>query len=128
MSGVAMLAFTAMVLGRLLDVFRRKPALVKGAGKLEEGHARTVDLGDPLAGGAQIVLARKDGKLHALDTMCPHEGGRIVGGPLLEGRYVLCPLHNYRFDVETGKPWADICKKARTFQVREVDGDAEVRV
>ena len=123
-----MLASAPMVLGRILNAFRRKPALVKGAGKLEEGQARTVDLGDPLAGGVQVVLARKGGKLHALDTACPHEGGRIVGGPLLEGRYVVCPLHNYRFDVETGKPWADVCKKARVYECREVDGDAEVRI
>lgn len=116
-----------MVLGRILGLFRRPPALVKGAGRLEEGQSKKVDLGDLLAGGKQIVLARKDGKLHAIDTHCPHEGGRIIDGPLLEGRYVVCPLHNYRFDVVTGKPWmVNVCGKARTYKVRETDGDAEV--
>jgi nitrite reductase/ring-hydroxylating ferredoxin subunit len=116
-----------MVLGRILGLFRRRAALVKGAGRLEEGQARTVDLGDPLAGGKQIVLARRGGKLFALDSACPHEGGRIVGGPLLEGRFVLCPLHNYRFDVETGRAWNDVCGKARVYAVRQVGEDAEVR-
>lgn len=116
-----------MVFGRFLGLFRRPPALVRGAAKLAEGQAKTVDLGDPLAGGTQIVLARKGGKLFALDTACPHEGGRIVGGPLIEGRYVVCPLHNYRFDVESGKPWADVCGKARRYEVREVGDDAEIR-
>lgn len=112
--------------GKLKELFRGKPALIKGAGKLQEGESRKIALGDILAGGKEVVLCRVEGKLHAVDTRCPHEDGYIVAGPLIDGRYVLCPLHNYQFDPTSGAPRNAVCGKAQTYKVREVDGDAEV--
>lgn len=115
------------MLDRLLDIFRGRPALIQGAGKLKEGQSKKVDIGDPLAGGKQIVLCRVDGALYALDVRCPHEGGRIMDGPLVDGKRALCPLHNYKFDPKTGKTDDDrMCKDAKTYRVRERGGDAEV--
>ncbi len=112
---------------RLLNVFRGKPALVKGAGRLEEGQARKITFGDPIAGeGVELVLCRVDGTLYALDVMCPHEGGRIIEGPLHEGRYAICPLHQYAFEPKSGRVINAACKKAKTYRVREKDGDCEV--
>ena len=118
---------TAMF-GKLLSAFRGKPALIKGAGRLEEGQSKRIELGDVLAGGVAVILCRVDGELLALDDRCPHEEGRIVAGPLAQGRYAVCPLHNYRFDPRTGAAENASCKKARTYRVREVGGDAEVWV
>lgn len=114
------------MLGWLGNLFRGRPVRVAGTGALPEGEARTIDVGDPLAGGRQVVLCRVDGELFALDSKCPHEGGRLVGGPLAEGRYATCPLHNYRFDPRTGKAVEVLCRSARTYRVRERDGDAEL--
>jgi len=116
------------MLGKLRDIFRGRPVLVVGAGALPEGEAKTVYIGDPMADGYQVVLCRVDGKLHALDARCPHEDGHIVGGPLAEGRYAVCPLHNYRFDPRSGKAVDALCGKARTYRVRERDGDADLWV
>jgi nitrite reductase/ring-hydroxylating ferredoxin subunit len=111
----------------LFDLFRGKPAIIKGTGKLAEGCAKKVDIGDPLAGtGRTIVLCRVDGELFALDSLCPHEGGRISDGPLLEGKYAMCPLHNYQFDPKTGRAITAICKSATTYKVREKNGDCEI--
>jgi nitrite reductase/ring-hydroxylating ferredoxin subunit len=110
-----------------LDLFRGRPASIQGTGKLAEGHAKKVEFGDVLAGtGKQIVLCRVEGKLYALDTKCPHEGGRISDGPLLEGQYAMCPLHNYQFDPRTGKAVGRVCNDAKTYRVREKDGDCEI--
>lgn len=114
------------MLSRLLGLFKGRPALIRGAAQLAEGQSRRVELGDSLAGGVEIVLCRLNGELHAVDRLCPHEGGRIGDGPLVEGRYVTCPLHNYRFDPTTGKPVGVACKSARTYRVREKGGDCEV--
>jgi nitrite reductase/ring-hydroxylating ferredoxin subunit len=114
------------MLRRLRDLLRGRGAIVRGTGKLPEGEARKVDLGDPLAGGRQVVLCRVGGELFALDAVCPHEGGRISAGPLIEGRYAMCPLHNYRFDAKTGENVERLCRAAKTYRVRETDGDAEI--
>ncbi len=107
-------------------LFRGRSIVIKGTGKLPEGHSKKIDIGDPLAGGKQVVLCRVDGELYALDALCPHEGGRIHDGPLLEGRYVMCPLHNYKFDPRTGRAVDVVCRDARRYDVREQDGDAEL--
>lgn len=114
------------MLSRLLSLFRRQPATIHGSGKLPEGHSRKVDLGDPYAGGVQIVLCRIEGQLHALDTACPHENGRIHDGPLLAGRYVTCPLHGYHFDPVTGECQNAACADARRYRVEESGDDCRV--
>ena len=114
------------MLGKLFG-FGRKPALVKGTSRLEEGHAKKVDVGDVLAGtGRSVIFCRVGGELHALDALCPHEGGRITDGPLVDGRYAICPLHRYKFDPRTGQPVDVSCAKAKVYRVREKDGEAEV--
>lgn len=116
------------MLGRLRDLFRGKPLVVQGTAKLPEGQSRKIDVGDPLAGGKQVVLCRVGGKLYALDALCPHDGGRIMDGPLHEGRAAVCPLHNYHFDPRNGEVLRGSCAKARTYSVRENDGDAQIWV
>ncbi|MEM7306372.1 MAG: Rieske (2Fe-2S) protein [Planctomycetota bacterium] len=114
------------MLGKLFR-FGRKPALVKGTHRLEDGHAKLVDVGDVLAGtGRQVVFCRVEGQLHALDARCPHEGGRITDGPLVDGKYALCPLHFYKFDPKNGAAIDVACSKAKVYRVREKDGDAEI--
>jgi len=114
--------------GKLLKLFRGRSVVIQGTGKLPEGEARTVDVGDVLAGGTQVVLCRLEGRLYALDTLCPHEGGRIAPGPLWDQKHVMCPLHNYRFDPRTGVCVSATCGKARTYRVEERDGHAEIWV
>jgi nitrite reductase/ring-hydroxylating ferredoxin subunit len=113
---------------RLLDLFRGPPVVVKGSSKLPEGMSKKIDVGDPLAGGKQIVVCRLEGRLYALDVRCPHEGGRILDGPLVDGKHLRCPLHEYHFDPKTGAPVRGACKPATRYTVREQDGDARIWV
>jgi len=103
---------------------------IPGAARLPEGESRKVIVPPVAEGGCptEFVLARLDGRLYALDTLCPHEGGRIVDGPLWEGRYLTCPLHLYRFDPRSGEAIEVECEPARTYPVEEVDGAAEVEL
>ena len=115
------------MLKRIFGAFGKKPVVVKGTGKLEEGQARTVTIGDPLAGsGYELVFCRVDGELFALDAKCPHQGGRITAGPLADGKYAVCPLHHYQFDPKTGDVKQGSCAKAKTYRVREVGDDCEI--
>jgi nitrite reductase/ring-hydroxylating ferredoxin subunit len=114
------------MLSRLFGFLRGRPALVRGVDQLPDGQSKRVELGDPLAGGVEIILCRKRGELHAVDRACPHEGGRISDGPLADGEYVVCPLHNYRFDPATGKAVGVTCASAKTYKVRAKGADCEV--
>lgn len=112
-----------MVLKKLYQLFRGRPHRVEGIADLEEGHARAMIVGDPFDDGAQIVIARVDGELFALDSLCPHAAdGHFNDGRLIQGRFVHCPAHNYRFEPQTGKPVGAVCKKATRYRL-VLDGD-----
>jgi len=111
---------------KLLRLIRGARVEVPGTDALQEGHARKVSIGNPLAGGLEVLLCRVEGKIHAIETICPHEGGYLVPGPLMGGKYAICPLHNYRFDPRTGKSIGAICPKVKVFKVIEKDGQAEI--
>lgn len=117
------------MLKRLLSLFGKRTVVVPGADKLVEGEGRTVEIGDLGSGGRQVLLCRVEGKVHGLDTQCPHEkGGRIVRGPLVDGRYAMCPLHGYQFDATTGKPREVVCRDAKRIACVEKDGSIEIKI
>ena len=47
------------------------------------------------------VFRTRSGKLFATDNRCPHKSGPLAEG-LLSGDSVVCPLHQFRFDMTTG--------------------------
>ena len=61
---------------------------------LGEGRATTID-------GRRIAIFRATGGWYALDAACPHRGGPLADGIVCD-RAVICPLHDRRFDLETG--------------------------
>src|SRR5262245_20643856 len=64
--------------------------------ELKDGEMKAID-----AGGTKILLARVDGKYHAVGATCPHYGGPLAEGTLC-GERVICPWQHGSFDVKTG--------------------------
>jgi nitrite reductase (NADH) small subunit len=58
--------------------------------------------GEYVAGERIVALFNVEGALHALDGICPHQGGPLGKGKL-EGCIVTCPWHGFQFDVTTGQ-------------------------
>ena len=48
-----------------------------------------------------IALFRIDNQFYALDGICPHHGGPLGRGKL-QGCFVTCPWHGWRFNVTDG--------------------------
>jgi len=63
---------------------------------LREGQGRTVEVA-----GRDYALFRINGKVYALDSACPHEGGPLGQGDVQHG-VVTCPWHGWRFSACTG--------------------------
>ncbi len=84
---------------------------------IDEGQLMAV-----AANGTEIVLARVDGELFALDALCSHAHGYLDQG-WLEGSTIVCPLHAGSFDLRTGAPVAAPCDTpVRAYRVK-VEGD-----
>jgi nitrite reductase/ring-hydroxylating ferredoxin subunit len=55
-----------------------------------------------VAGERVVALYNVDGTFHALDGVCPHQGGPLGKGTLV-GTVVTCPWHGWQFDVRSGQ-------------------------
>jgi nitrite reductase/ring-hydroxylating ferredoxin subunit/multimeric flavodoxin WrbA len=54
------------------------------------------------AAGVLIALSYVNGEFHAVSGACNHEGGPLGEGKL-DGDYIVCPWHNWRFHHATGE-------------------------
>ena len=52
--------------------------------------------------GVNVLLARVSGAVYAVSGRCAHMACPLAGGRL-EGDTVICPCHDWHFDVRTGK-------------------------
>ena len=48
------------------------------------------------------VFRSRNGKISAIENMCPHRQGPLSGGIIGDGK-VICPLHGHKFDLTTGQ-------------------------
>ncbi|MEK9658504.1 MAG: Rieske (2Fe-2S) protein [Chloroflexota bacterium] len=48
-----------------------------------------------------MAVFEENGHFHALNFICPHQGGPISAGPIKDG-VVECPWHAWRFHADTG--------------------------
>jgi nitrite reductase/ring-hydroxylating ferredoxin subunit len=105
---------------------------VGAVGDFSEGCIRVVRTGERDVG----VLCWA-GRLHALSTVCPHQGGPvcagIVSGRLVAARpggmeldeenpIVACPWHGWEFDARSGRAIWDASVRLRTWRVEVADG------
>lgn len=52
--------------------------------------------------GLEILVANIGGRFYAMDNVCPHAGGSLAEG-YLDDDVVTCAMHNWEFDVKTGR-------------------------
>ena len=91
----------------------------------------TEELGDDrrlrvLAGPHDVAVFEVDGKVYAIGNRCPH-----AGAPLSEGRVhgceVSCPLHAWRFHLETGQSTDVPGASVPTYDVKVESGRVYLR-
>jgi nitrite reductase/ring-hydroxylating ferredoxin subunit len=108
-----------------------RPAAPAGdAGPPSPRWVPVADLGELPPGGAlrvfagllDIALFNVNGAIHAIDNRCPHRAGPLVNGHVL-GKVVTCPLHAWKFHLETGDSVDHPGARVRTHSVRITDGE-----
>jgi len=80
-----------------------------------------------VAAGRMVAIANVDGRLHAIDGLCPHQGGPLGTGTLC-GTTLTCPWHGWPFDVTTGRHAISATVRQAVHEARERDGTIEVRL
>src|SRR5204863_2461473 len=64
--------------------------------RLTDGAGLAVELA-----GKEYALFRINGRVHAIDNSCPHEGAPLAQGEIVDG-VVTCPWHGWTFNGCTG--------------------------
>lgn len=81
--------------------------------------------------GKQVLLIKKEGKVYAIDSACPHMGCPLKNG-ILDGYTLKCGCHNWGFDIRSGEnvdtgEYIDVPDpKVDTFDVEVTEGKISV--
>jgi nitrite reductase (NADH) small subunit len=73
-------------------------------------------------GRMEVALFNLGGRFVAIENKCPHQGGPLCDG-IVAGTTVVCPLHGWKFDLDSGAPvLASLPVCLTTFPTRVEDG------
>jgi nitrite reductase (NADH) small subunit len=89
------------------------------AGDVPLGEGRAVEID-----GRRIAVFQTRHGWYALDQRCPHRGGPLADGIVADG-CVICPLHDRRFDLASGRCHSDDLR-VDAYRVVLRDGDVWV--
>ena len=81
----------------------------------QEGRSVTI-------GGVELAVFNLGDRFATVENKCPHQGGPLCDG-IVSGTVVVCPLHGWRFDLDTGlavRASLPVC--VTTFPTRAEDG------
>ncbi len=85
---------------------------MSGATTHNLGSAAQIPLGEgrrfEIGGTAIAVFRSRQGRVFATQAECPHRAGPLADG-LIGGGALICPLHNFKFNLETGEPLGNDC-------------------
>ena len=77
--------------------------------------------------GHTFCVATLNGKPLALDNVCPHRGGPLAEGAIEHGK-IVCPWHQWEFDLATGQATQSATVKAMTYPLRQQDDNVLVEI
>ena len=53
-------------------------------------------------GDKKICLGKFNDMIFAFAAVCPHAGGLLADGCINASGYIVCPVHNYKFNMRSG--------------------------
>jgi nitrite reductase/ring-hydroxylating ferredoxin subunit len=77
------------------------------------------------ATGKNILLIKREDKIYALGTRCPHMGCDLTTGKLKDN-ILVCPCHGWSFDVTNGEYQANKHIKLATYELKIENGEVYV--
>ena len=80
-----------------------------------------------VAGDRIVAVANVGGRYHAIDGLCPHQGGPLGRGALA-GTVLTCPWHGWQFDVVTGRHQLSPTVRQQVHEVCVREGRIHVRL
>lgn len=72
-----------------------------------------------------LVRCGEGGALHALDNQCPHGAGQLGDGTI-RGEDIICPIHEFGFDLHTGIELDGRMERVAIYPARIEGGEVQI--
>lgn len=79
-------------------------------------------------GQLQLGIVRMGERVYAFEIQCPHRKADLTQGKITHLEEIVCPLHEYRFALETGQVQVGECPDLKVFTCRLLDDGLEIDV
>ena len=90
---------------------------ITAAGSIPPLEGRSVTVGD-----VDLAIFNLKDRFVTIENRCPHKGGPLCDG-IVSGTVVVCPLHGWRFDLDSGMAIrASLPACVTTYPTRVEDG------
>ena len=90
--------------------------------ELQEGAMKLVSVE-----GSPVLLIKQSGQIFAIDNRCPHMGCGFSGGTL-DGLVIVCPCHEWRFNLKTGEYEDEPSIKLTIYEHKIISGKICVKI
>jgi len=77
--------------------------------------------------GLPVLLIKQLGQIYAIDNRCPHMACGFSGGSL-DGSVIICPCHDWRFNLKTGEYEDDTSMTLKNYEWKIKSGKIWVKV
>lgn len=89
---------------------------------LKEGQMKLVRVE-----GTPILFIKQSGKIFVIDNRCPHMACGFAGGSL-DGLVIICPCHDWHFNLETGEYENDPSMKLKKYDWKIEQGKIWIKL
>ncbi|MCH7412973.1 Rieske 2Fe-2S domain-containing protein [Belliella sp. R4-6] len=79
-----------------------------------------------LLGSTRICISRVGEVFYAFETHCPHRKAELKQGMVTSFGEIVCPLHEYRFDMQTGDVKSGSCGELKTYRVELTENGLKI--
>lgn len=79
-----------------------------------------------LVGEKKIAVVRIGLDFYAFQSFCPHRGASLIEGNINALNEIICPLHEYRFDIKSGNVKAGSCPDLEIYPTTLTDQGLEI--
>jgi nitrite reductase/ring-hydroxylating ferredoxin subunit len=92
----------------------------KAEKRLPNGEITALNLGNQ-----KLAIVRQNKELFIFDRYCPHQHESLLTGTLNAFNEVICPLHEYRFNLNDGREHAQRCGDLMLYPVK-IEGTVRI--
>lgn len=76
-------------------------------------------------GSHEIGIVRIGERIFGFNSFCPHRGASLIQGTIHTGE-IICPLHQYRFELQTGRAKSGDCPDLEIYSCQLSDAGLKI--